>query len=197
MRKTITSRGHTPAVRLFPGFPLPDSDYSELLDLLEAGEGPGRPIVVAHSRGALDALASGTPPGVPLFLLAPSVPRHRSGTGLLKASLLIAGRMPVVRDAISRQLREGTYRRYGADAPPGLPLDLETVARRLRVTSIRVIGKGSRSVVVVVSLDDARYEDQVVFARQLGATVLLQPGGHLFPITHPDLTASTIMAAST
>ncbi|WP_368784589.1 alpha/beta hydrolase [Arthrobacter sp. SX1312] len=184
----------TPTVRFFPGFPLPVTDYGELLGLLEANAEPGQPIVIAHSRGALDALASDIPPKVPIFLLAPSVPRRRRGTRLLKGSLFLVAAIPVVRVVLSRRLRKETYRRYSAEAPPGQPLDLGAVARRLRADTSAGIGRGSRTVVLVLSEEDARYEDQLLLARRLDATVLHQPGGHLFPITQAASTASTVLA---
>jgi hypothetical protein len=182
-------------IRLFPGFPLPDADYQELVTLLEIGGGPEQTILVAHSRGALDALASDAFPGAPLFLLAPSVPRRRRGTPFLRSALRTAGGIPIMRDVLARRFREATYRRYGAETPSGPPLELAAAAQRLRPTPSAAASPDSRAVVVITSSDDLRHADQVLLATRLGATVLHHPGGHLFPITHAVSTAHTIRTA--
>ena len=182
-------------IRLFSGFPLPAADYQPLLALLGAEGGPGRAVLVAHSRGAFEALASNASPGAPLILLAPSVPRRRRGTLLLRVTLHLVGSIPVIRGRVARRVREATYRRYGAEAPPGAPLDLATAAQQLRWAPTATKIAISRPVVILLSDDDPREAEQLLLAARLGAAVLHHPGGHLFPITHPASTASTIRAA--
>lgn len=182
-------------IRLFPGFPLPNADYQQLVAFLESGGGLDQAMLVAHSRGALDALVSDEFPGAPLFLLAPSVPRRRRGTRSLRATLQVAASLPVIRGVLARRLREATYRRYSAEVPTGPPLNLAAAAQRLKAAPSAVPSSVSRPVVVIVSNDDPRHADQVHFAAHLGATIRYHPGGHLFPITHAVSTARTIRAA--
>ncbi|WP_165069180.1 alpha/beta hydrolase [Marisediminicola senii] len=181
-------------VRLFPGFPLPASDYAELLRLLREAH-PREPFVVAHSRGALHAMASHAAADGRLVLLAPSVPKRRPTTGALRTTLLVAARMPFLRGAVSRRLRSETYRRYGASAPPGPALDLRAVADRLRAAHRLAPRSVTRGLVVVIARHDPRRDAQLTWARSIDAMVVEQAGGHLFPITHPAATASTIVKA--
>lgn len=102
---------------------------------------------------------------------------------------------PVLRDAVAKRLREETYRRYGAEAPSGPPLDLAAASRRLTSAPPMAVGSSSRRVLVLVSDDDPRRVEQLLFAAQLGARVIHHAGGHLFPITHPTSTAQAIRVA--
>jgi hypothetical protein len=188
-----------PSVTLHPGFPLRRSDYAELEALLAAGlasrlDGCAH-VVVAHSRGALDALQAGPASADPLFLLAPSSPGRRPLLSGIRSSLEIVGRVPVVRDAAAQALRDLSFRRYGARAPDGLPLDLLAAAGRLGPVPRTGPQPPDRRITVVVSPDDPRREAQLALARRLRATVVSAPGGHLFPITHPRETASLLSTA--
>lgn len=178
-----------------PGFPLRRSDYAELEALLTAAlDGTAR-VVIAHSRGALDALQPGAASSEPLILLAPSSPGRRPLSPAIRVSLRFVGRIPVVRDAAARALRELSFHRYGSRAPEGPPLDLLTAAERLDPAPGTGAQPADRRILVVVSSEDPRRDAQLALARRLGATILNAPGGHLFPLTHPRETASLLSAA--
>jgi hypothetical protein len=182
------------SLTLHPGFPLRRSDYAELEAMLAAGLDGSAHVVVAHSRGALAALSAGAASSDPLFLLAPSSPGRRPLAPAIRASLLIAAHVPVVRDAAARALRDLTFRRYGARPPRGLPLDLRSAAERLRPMPSTRAQPGDRRITVVVSPDDPRIDTQLALARRLGAEVLRAPGGHLFPLTRARETAAILSA---
>jgi hypothetical protein len=184
-----------PALTLHPGFPLRRSDYAELEALLAGGIDGHAHVVVAHSRGALDALQAGPASCYPLFLLAPSSPGRRPLAPAVRASLRMVGRVPLLRDAGARALRDLSSRRYGTRAPGGLPLDLLTAAERLGPVPRTGAQPAGRRIIVVVSPDDPRRDAQLALACRLGATVLHAPGGHLFPLTHPRETASLLSTA--
>lgn len=48
---------------------------------------------------------------------------------------------------------------------------------------------------VVCAEGDARRPAQERFAVELGAEVLRAPGGHLFPVTHPEQAAAVLASA--
>ncbi|GMA27225.1 alpha/beta fold hydrolase [Arenivirga flava] len=173
-------------IRVHPGFPLTHEDYLPLLERMQ-----GWPVAaIAHSLGALDAL--GEPIDGTTILLAPSVPRRRSGRPALRALLLAAHRSPWS-TALAERLRIATFHRYGASAPLGSALPLDSAASRLRTP--HRIGRPQGPLLVVCAEGDPRRPTQERFAAELGAEVLQAPGGHLFPVTHPAETAAALAAA--
>ncbi len=173
-------------IRIHPGFPLTPDDYAPLLQRMR-----GLPVdAIAHSLGALDAL--GEAAGGTTVLLAPSVPRRRLGRPALRALLLAAHRSPWS-GTLSERLRRATFHRYGASARPGVALPLDAAAARLRTAP--PIGRPPGSMVVVCAEGDARRPAQERFAVELGAEVFRAPGGHLFPVTHPEQTAAVLRSA--
>ncbi len=165
---------------------LTQEDYGPLLDRMR-----GLPVTsVAHSLGALDALSEAA--GGTIVLLAPSVPRRRPGRPALRALLLAAHRSPWS-IALAEQLRHATFNRYGAPTSPGSALPLDAAASRLRTPRTTV--RPHDRVVVVCGEGDARRAAQERFATVLGAELLHAPGGHLFPVTHPEQTAAVLASA--
>jgi pimeloyl-ACP methyl ester carboxylesterase len=181
------------SVELFRGFPLPEADYERLLQELGRRELGVSAIRVAHSLGSLRALAVASE--VPTILMAPSVPRARPGRPVLRAVLKVGALFPQG-DALAARLRVASYQRYGAVAPSGTPLSLRAASERLRTTSPKEL-LAVTSAVVLCSRTDPRHPRQLQLAAQLGATVYWVEGGHMFPVTHPSLTAAAIAAALT
>lgn len=179
-------------VYLYPGFPLPAHDYSQLSAALAHSTGPHSAVVVGHSLGALSALSDTT--RAPIFLLAPSIPgRRRPGRSLMRRALRVLDVTPISA-VIAHRLRTSTYWRYRATPPTGDPLTLDEAADRLRAPE-PVLRHPPTQVFVICSKSDPRHEAQLRLARQLGARVQWTEGGHLFPITDGRATADIILNA--
>lgn len=181
-------------VRLFPGFPLPVTDYATMLEHLAGDNGQHRDVIVAHSLGALEALSQEGAPGVPVFLLAPSTPdRRRPARPVVRAALHLLGRSPGAGAALARRLRASTYRRYGGQTPAGKPLSLHEAADRLRRTAPQSPPSLSALCFVLYSPQDPRHLKQLELAERIDAAAHRVEGGHLFPITQGHRTAEAIL----
>lgn len=128
-------------------------------------------------------------------LLAPSTPRRRRWTPFLITSLHLLASIQVIRDAIARRFRNGSYRRYGAETAAGAPLALAVAARQLGSTPSTTTTPTSQPVVVILSSDDPRHVEPGLFAAQLGATVLDHPRRH-FPGRGPVVYCSAYSAGN-
>ncbi|WP_394274747.1 alpha/beta fold hydrolase [Luteococcus sp.] len=176
-------------VQLYSGFPMANQDYAPLVRAVEEFM-PGKEVVLAHSHGALVALAS-TPPDISLVLLAPSDPRRpRPGRSLSAWLLRTLSVLPRVNPWLAEALRRRSFAAMGVAPPAGPPLSLADAARRLRVKGVDV--RPRAEVLVITSPSDPRHQEQLELARDLGATVRLVEGGHMFPLTDPVDTARVI-----
>lgn len=174
--------------QLFPGFPLTSGDYQPLLDAL----GPDFSSALAHSHGALAALAK-TPADQNLILMAPSDPRRpRPLRRAQSTALAILGHVPVINQPLARWLRRRCFAATALATPIGAPLPLADAAARLRDPGTPVALRPRTW--VLTSPNDPRHNEQLLLAQALGAVHLDVPGGHMFPLTHPEQTAAAIHA---
>jgi hypothetical protein len=178
-------------IDLYPGFPLPSSDYQPLLNALAAdGAVTGR-LRIAHSLGTLLALADSS--DIRTVLLAPSVPGARPGRFVTRSALRLANSTPL-REHLAMKLRRETYNRFMVAMPTGPLLSLRDAATRLSTDPNPRLPTLTK-VVVICATGDKRNPAQLEMARALGADVHWVDGGHLFPISHPVATAPMIGTA--